>query len=125
MGMFDKPQYLTGREGGYVQPGDTFWLHNARIDGTSNIGGSGPRAQAKLKVSRERDGETCIVYTSGTAIVGQIGRMSESDRASMPMEVRLDSIAPTQAGRNATHVLTPAELPPPSPGTSGSGADDF
>src|SRR5947209_962545 len=42
MSMFDKPQFLTGKENPFVQPGDSFWLHNARIDGTANTQ-NGPR----------------------------------------------------------------------------------
>src|SRR5215831_4420720 len=45
MGMFDKPQFLTGQNG-LVSPGDVFWLHNAKADGTSNTP-SGPREQVK------------------------------------------------------------------------------
>lgn len=110
MGMFDKPAYLTGDEG-YVQPGDTFWLHNARIEGTVTVGGS-ERPQAKLQVSHDRDGDRSIVWTSGTAIVGQVRRMDAEDREGMPMELRLDT-KPSGKG-NPTNILTPADQPPPS-----------
>jgi len=112
MGMFDKPQFLTGKsETAYVQPGDTFWLHAARIDGTSNINGT-VRDQAKLKVSHTKNGDTTIVYTSGAGVVGQIKRIDDSDRSAMPMEVRLDAI-PSNKG-NPTHVITPADQPAPT-----------
>ena len=111
MGMFDKPQYLTGKENAFAQPGDTFWLHNARIDGTANVAGQ-QREQAKLLVSYERDGERVAVYTSGTGIVGQVKRMDQSDRAQMPIQVRLDQVPSDKS--NPTNVLTPAEQAPPS-----------
>lgn len=125
MGMFDKPQFLTGKDNGFVQPGDTFWLHNAKVDGTTNVGGN-QREQVKLRVSHERDGEKIDVWTSGMGIVNQIKRMDNSDRASMPFEVRLDEIPSTKG--NPTRVLTPADQDPPSGNASGNGAssgDDF
>lgn len=108
MGMFDKPQYLTGREGAYVEPGETFWLHNARIDGQTTVNGR-TMDQAKLKVSKTRNGEQSVIFTSGAGVVGQVRRMDDGDRASMPFEVRLDQI-PSQKG-NPTNVLTPADQP--------------
>jgi hypothetical protein len=119
MGMFDKPQYLTGDQG-YAQPGDTFFIHNARIDGTVNVGGQ-QREQAKLAVSREKDGPSEIVYTSGTGIVAQIRRMDSQDRAGFPLHVRLDQI-PSQKG-NPTNVLTPADQPEPTAGAFAGGDD--
>jgi hypothetical protein len=113
MGMFDKPQYLTGKgDNAYVSEGDVFWLHNARIEGETNIGGN-TRTLVKLKVSHERDGETAIVFTSGLGIVNQIRRMTADDRAAMPIEIRLDAIPSTKPGHNPTHVLTPAGEPAP------------
>lgn len=111
MGMFDKPQFLTGREGAFVEPGETFWLHNARLDGQTNVRGQA-RDQAKLKVSKERDGEAVIVFTSGAGIVGQIRRMDDDDRRNMPYLVRLDQVPSTKG--NPTNVLTPADQAPPS-----------
>lgn len=110
MGMFDKPKYLTGKEGEF-STGDKFWLHNAKIDGTTSIGGES-RPQAKLLVSYERDGEKLTVWTSGRGITGAVSRMDDSDRRNMPMEVRLDEIPATQAGRSPTNVLVPADAPP-------------
>jgi hypothetical protein len=125
MGMFDKPKYLTGAQDAFVSPGGTFWLHNARLDGTATLGGA-TRDQAKLLVSHERDGAQVVVYTSGVAIVNQIKRMDGDDRAAMPIELRLDSIPATQAGRNPTNVLTPASEPPPaSDGFAGATGSDF
>lgn len=112
MGMFDKPQYMTGKNNGYVQPGDTFWIHQARLDGTANIAGE-TRDQAKLLVSRTKDGEQSVVFTSGMGIVGQIRRMDADDRAQMPIEVRLDQV-PSKQG-NPTHTLTPASQDAPVP----------
>lgn len=114
MGMYDKPQYLTGKgDDAYVTEGDVFWLHNAMIDGTTVIGGA-ERAVAKLKVSRTADGPTSIVYSSGMGISGQIKRMDADDRARFkagPQEVRLDAIPNKTPGNNPTHVITPAEMP--------------
>lgn len=114
MGMYDKPQYLTGKgEDAYVKEGDVFWLHNARIDGTTVMGGV-ERTVAKLKVSRTADGPTSIVYTSGLGITGQIKRMDDDDRARFqtgPQEVRLDAIPNKTPGNNPTHVITPADAP--------------
>ena len=110
MGMFDKPQFLTG-ENGFVNVGETFWLHNARIDGQTRVSGE-MKDQAKLQISRTKDGDTVIAFTSGTGIVGQIRRMDAKDRANMPMEVRLDEV-PSQKG-NPTKVLTPADQAPPA-----------
>lgn len=115
-GMFDKPQYLTGEEG-FVQAGDTFWLHNARLDGTVTINGT-TRDQAKMLVSHERDGEKVVVMTSGAGIVNQVKRMGQSDRDAMPMEIRLDQV-PSKQG-NPTNVLTPASEPAPSGDSQGS-----
>lgn len=122
MGMFDKPSYLTGNDG-YAKPGDTFWLHNARVEGNATVGGES-RPQAKLLVSRERDGEKTVVFTSGVGIVGQVRRMDAGDLAAMPVEVRLDAIPPQRQGNNPTNVLTPANLPAPTGGDgfSASGA---
>jgi hypothetical protein len=118
MGMFDKPKYLTGDEG-YVTEGDIFWLHNARIDGTVTVNGNN-RPQAKLQVSRERDGEKVIVFSSGAGITGQVLRMDATDRSNFPIEVRLDAI-PTGKG-NPAHVMTPADQEPRT--ASGSGGED-
>lgn len=118
MGMFDKPKYLTGDEG-YVQTGDTFWLHQAKIDGTVTQDGK-TRPQAKLQVSRTKDGEKTIVFSGGTGITGQILRMDATDRANFPIEVRLDAI-PTGKG-NPAHVMTPADQEPRT--ASGSGGED-
>lgn len=120
MGMFDKPQFLTG-EGGLVSAGDTFWIHNAKIDGMVNVRGE-MREQAKLRVSLHRDGEKVDVFTSGKGIVNMIKRIDAADRASMPFEVRLDEI-PSGKG-NPTRVLTPADQDPPSGSNGGSSADD-
>lgn len=111
MGMFDKPKYLTGKEDAFAQPGDVFWLHNARLDGEATVAGE-RRAQMKLLVSHEKDGEQIIVFTSGTGIVGQLRRMDQTDRAAMPIEVRLDQV-PSGKG-NPTNVLNPASASPPS-----------
>lgn len=119
MGMFDKPKYLTGKEG-FIDVGDTFWLHNARLDGTTMVGGK-EREQVKLLVSAERDSEQLVVYTSGAAIVNAIKRMDSKDRAEMPMELRLDEV-PSKQG-NPAKVLTPAGQAPPSGGDFSSGAD--
>lgn len=114
MGMFDKPQYLTGSDGsGYVEAGDTFWLHKAARAGTVNISGEA-RPQVKLKVSHTQGGEQSVVYTAGRAIVNQIERMDESDLAMFPVEVRLDEIPAKMSGRNPTNVLTPANIPAPA-----------
>lgn len=119
MGMFDRPQYLTGKgDDAYAKEGDVFWLHRAIIDGTVNMNGA-DRANAKLKVSRTRDGEQSIVYSSGIGISGQVKRMDEKDRAAMPIEVRLDAIPNKTPGNNPTHVLTPADMP-----VAGAAAED-
>lgn len=120
MGMFDKPQYLTGSDG-FVSEGDEFWIHNARLDGTTTVGGT-EREQVKMQVSREREGEKVIVYTSGAGIVGQVKRMDKTDRDAMPMHVRLDTLPATQPGRSGTNVLTPANAPAPT-GADAFGAD--
>ena len=112
MGMFDKPQYLTG-ENGFASPGDTFWLHAARLDGTATVAGV-TREQAKLLVSHTKDGDRVAVWTSGVAVVGQVKRMTAEDRSAMPMEVRLDQVD-TGKGNPAT-VLTPAAMPAPAAG---------
>lgn len=126
MGMFDAPQYLTGDKG-YVEKGDVFWLHNCRLDGTAKTP-NGEREQVKLLVSRERDGEQTVVWTSGAAIVNQVKRMDTDDRRAFPVEVRLDQV-PSRQG-NPTNVLTPADQPEPSGATAGfdsatSGTTDF
>lgn len=118
MGMFDSPAYLTGKEG-FVSPGDTFWIHNARYEGTVKIAGN-DREQVKLQVSHERDSEKVIVYTAGAAIVNQVKRMDSADRAAMPLEVRLDQVPSNQG--SPTNVLTPANEPEPSAAATG-GAD--
>jgi len=110
MGMFDKPLYLTGEEG-FVQAGDEFWLHNAKLDGTTTVGGD-TRDQAKLQVSLEEGGEKVVVLTSGTGIVNQVKRMDQNDRAQFPIRLRLDQV-PSKHG-NPTNVLTPANQPEPS-----------
>lgn len=114
MGMFDKPKYLTGDEG-YVSEGDIFWLHNAKIEGSVTINGQN-RPQAKLLVSRERDGERIAVFSSGAGIAGQVLRMDANDRSKFPIEVRLDGI-PTGKG-NPAHVMTPADQEPRSVASS-------
>lgn len=124
MGMFDKPKFLTGTEEGYAEPGDTFWLHNARIDGTTSVGGE-TRPQVKLQVSRTKDGDKEIVYTSGRGITAQVQRMDAEDRAAFPMEVRLDQIAPKVVGNKPTYVLTPSNLPPASASGIDGGTPDF
>lgn len=110
MGMFDKPRYLTG-DSGFVEPGETFYLHNARIEGEVAIG-KDVRPQAKLLVSKTEEGPKEVVFTSGSGITGQIKRMDASDRANMPMHVRLDQV-PSNHG-NPTNVITPADQEPPT-----------
>lgn len=121
MGMFDKPKYLTGDDG-WASPGQTFWLHNARLDGTTNVNGT-PRDQAKLLVSESLDSPRETVYTSGAGIVNQIRRMSREDVAAFPIEVRLDQI-PSQKG-NPTNVLTPASEPEPDQTALATGDNTF
>ena len=111
MGMFTKPKYLTGKRDAFVSPGETFWLHNARIEGEVRIGRD-VRLQAKLLVSKTQDGPTEVVYTSGSGITGQVRRMTQEDLQNFPMEVRLDQV-PSREG-NDTNVLTPADQPPPT-----------
>lgn len=117
MGMFDKPKYLTAKNAGegFVQPGETFWLHNARFDGTVKINGN-DRDQVKLQVSKEREGKREVVFSSGAAIVNQVRRMDDDDRRNLPMEVRLDQV-PSKEG-SPTNVLTPAAQSPPSEASS-------
>lgn len=117
MGMFDAPKFLTAKEAGkgYVEAGDTFWLHNARVE---------PDGKAKLRVSHTRDGDAEIVFSSGKGIVGQVSRMDESDRGALPIEVRLDQV-PSGKG-SPTYVLTPSNLPAPSrSGITGEPEADF
>lgn len=110
MGMFDKPQYLTGKDG-LFKPGETFWLFDARADGSVTIDGE-ERPQAKLLVSRSPFPVGAkVAYTSGKGIVSQIARMDDADRGALPMEVRLDELPATSASRNGTLVLTPATTP--------------
>lgn len=111
MGMFDAPVYLTGTDNGYVNAGDVFWLHNARIEGTVKINGN-DRDQAKLLVSRERDGEQTVVFSAGAGIVNQVKRMDAADRSAMPVEVRLDQVPSTKG--NPTNVMTPASEAAPT-----------
>lgn len=120
MGMFDKPQYLTGpmESDPFAQPGDTFWLHNAKLDGTVQIGGK-VKDQAKLLVSREQNGERVSVFTAGAGIVNQVRRMSADDRSNLPMEVRLDQV-PSKQG-NPTNVLSLASDPVPEETTESEG----
>lgn len=123
MGMFDPIVYLTGAENNYVDQGDTFWLHNAKQNGMVVIGGSS-KEQVKLLVSREKDGEQTVVYTAGSAIVNQVKRMDASDRARMPMELRLDSV-PSKQG-SPTNILTPADQPVASASNNhANGGNDF
>lgn len=105
--MFEPKHYLTGDDG-YVNPGETFWLHRARLDGTVNTP-QGPKPQAKLEVSRTEDGERELVFTGGAGIVNQISRMAPGD---LPAEVRLDEV-PSGKG-NPTRILTPASQPAPT-----------
>lgn len=111
MGMFDKPQYLTGKDG-FVEAGDTFWLHNAKLDGQSTTQNGEKRDQAKLLVSKARGDTPVPVYTSGIGIVNMVRRIDTDDRAAMPLEVRLDQV-PSGKG-NPTFVLTPADAPAPT-----------
>lgn len=119
MGMFEKPVYLTGKEEGYVQPGDVFWLHACKIDGQTSVGGT-PRDQAKLRVSLTKEGATTDVFSGGAGIVNQVKRMTQEDRAAFPIEVRLDQVPSKHA--SPTFVLTPADQPAPSGGFGGADA---
>lgn len=112
MGMFDKPQYLTSNKSyeGYVQTGEKFWLHRARIEGTTTINGK-VLDQAKMLVSHDRDGKQEVVFTSGMGITSQVKRMDADDMAAMPMELRIDEV-PSKSG-NATKIMTPADQLPP------------
>lgn len=111
MGMFDKPKYLTGAgDDAFAQAGDTFWLHNARLDGTRVVGGE-EKPLAKLLVSRNKDDKPELVFSSGAGITNQIGQMDGEDRDNLPMEVRLDQV-PSKQG-SPTFVLTPASAPAP------------
>lgn len=119
--MHDKPKYLTGKDG-FVDVGEEFFLHNARLDGTVKVRGE-ERPQAKLLVSRVPDGDREVVFTSGAGIVGQIQRMDGDDRRIMAdggMHLRLDEV-PSREG-NPTRVLTPANEPPASDAGFGGGS---
>lgn len=111
MGMFDKPQFLTGGDDPFVRPGDTFWLHDAKLDGTVEMSGK-TMDQAKLLVSRDLGGEQVTVFTAGIGVVNQVRRMNASDRAQLPLEVRLDQV-PSKQG-SPTNVLTPAAVAAPA-----------
>lgn len=124
MGMFDAPQYLTGDKG-FVDAGETFFLHNARLMEARVMVNGKEREQVKLQVSRDLDGEKVIVFSSGAAIVNQVKRMDNKDRQNMPMELRLDQV-PSKNG-NAANVMTPAGEPAPSGdfGAAATSGDDF
>jgi hypothetical protein len=113
MGMFDKPQYLTGNDNPFAKIGETFWLHNAKVDGEVTVAGD-KREQVKLLVSKTKDGPASVVFTAGMGVVNQVKRIDDSDLKAMPYEVRLDQI-PSGKG-NPTTVLTPADRPPASTG---------
>jgi len=113
MGMFDAPKYLTGGKEPFVSVGDVFWLHAARMDGTTNLNGK-VQDQVKLLVSHDRNGEKEAVWTSGIGIVNQIRRMDATDQANFPMEIRLDEVPSKSNPNNPTRVLTPANQAPPS-----------
>ena len=127
MSMFDAPIYLTGKQDAFAQPGDTFWLHNAAMNGEVKIG-TEMKPQVKLLVSHEQDGEKVKVLSAGAAIVRQIQNMDRDDLARMKgggIEVRLDQL-PSKQG-SPTNILTPADEPPPDSmsAATGAGGDDF
>lgn len=117
MGMFEAPRFLTGKDRPYAITGETFFLCNARISGTTNQGGSS-RPLAKLQVKRDEAATPEVVYTSGRGIVAQVERMTNEDRERFPLLVRLDEIPPKTQGNNPTYVLTPADQPEPVPATT-------
>lgn len=104
MGMFDKKQYLTGKDG-LVKAGDTFFIHDAAEAG---MGTNGP--EASMVVSRERESARKTVFVGGNMAM-QIRQMDADDKASFPVQVRLDNVD-TGKG-NAAYVLTPADQPEP------------
>jgi hypothetical protein len=90
MGMFDKPEYLTGDEG-FAKKGDIFWLHDAQQAGVVTVNGK-QLEQVKLRVSHDRDGEQQEVFSGGLGIVNQVRRLDNEDRRSMPIQVRLATV---------------------------------
>lgn len=129
MGMHDKPKFLTGRDG-WINVGEEFFLHNAKLAGTSRVNGQ-DRPTAKLLVSRTPDGKREIVFTSGAGIVRQIREVDQDDYRTMQnggMHLRLDERASREG--NPVKVLTPASDPPPSDtpddfGSATSATDNF
>lgn len=108
--MFDPVQYLTGTNGLFKE-GDTFLIHNARLDG---VHGNPPRERAKLSVQATTDGqptgEPVIAYTSGSGIVAMVKRFNPS--TDKGQEVRLDTLPARQPGHSPTFVLSRASDPP-------------
>lgn len=102
MGMYDDKVWLTGESGAFAKEGDRFFLHSANLGATVVVNGK-PLREAILTVSRDGN-DTQKVYTTGRALVSQIERMDDADRASMPHEVALETI-PTKNGN--AHVLRP------------------
>lgn len=109
MGMFDQKRYLTGPSGLYSK-GDKFLLHNAKLAGIVHVNGK-QLQEVKLKVGTP-DGGTEIVYTTGKAIVGQVERMDEEDRAGMPFTVELDTIDTGKGNPAFILKLEGADAPP-------------
>lgn len=121
MGMFDEKRYLTGPNG-IVKVGDEFHLHGAQVSGqVRKPDGNGMVDEVALLVSRTGAEDPITVFTTGTAIVGQVKRQDDGDRRAFAapggVHVRLTE-RETGAGRNPMHLLEPVgvaedQTPPP------------
>lgn len=105
MGMFDDKVYLTGDEGAFT-PGEPFVLHDAKMAAQPiTIQGRVTR-EAQLEVARaQAQQEVFTVFTSGAAIVNQIDRMSDDDRAQFPLMVVIEQ-KPSGKG-NPMNIIRP------------------
>lgn len=126
MGMFDEKRYLTGKNG-ICQAGDTFHLHDAGIDGmVRQPGRDGQVPEAYLVISRNGTEDPIRVYTTGTAIVGQVQRIDAKDREAMNRtggrRVLLTTLPQADSTRSAAFILevvedtTPEDSPDQTPG---------
>lgn len=130
MGMFDEKQYLTGKNG-LVQLGEVFHLHDAGIGGmVRQPGRDGEVPEAYLLISKNGTENPIRVYTTGTAIVGQVQRVDAEDREAMNRTggrvIRLGALPQSDPKRSPAFILevvanddtTPQNSPDQTPGVS-------
>lgn len=107
--MFDEKSYLTGKNG-LVIAGEEFRIWDAGIAGEVNTP-NGRKSEAYLVITTSEHKDQTRVHTTGAAIVGQVQRMSQADRAAMQSGGMLVVLGTRDTGQSSpAFILEPVNV---------------